>query len=280
MTTIENRALYIAEECRKAGMTLAGAAGVLANVEAESIFSPTNVQDTYESRVGNDATYTARVDNGTYHNFTQDAAGYGLVQWTAPDRKAMMLAYCRQRGKSIGDFQTQVAFMLQEIRGYSIAWRTVTKSADAYECGYNVCRYYEIPDNIEAASVGRGNRARYWHDWLINVMHAGAQSTIQPAAAATTAPTGAKKDDEGIEIPQTWPPRTIDSKHCTGWPEIKLMQSLLLCRGYNVVVDGIWTDDTTKKFTAFQTAVGLDPDNVCGPASYVALGISRDIFNN
>lgn len=278
MTTIENRALYIAEECRKAGMSTAGIAGILANIEHESGFNPHNVEDSKQKRVGDDETYTARVDNGSYHNFTQDAAGYGLAQWTAPDRKAMMLAYCRQRGKSIGDFQTQVAFMLQEIRGYSIAWRTVTKSADAYECGYNVCRYYEIPDNIEAESVGRGNRARYWHDWLINVMHAGAQSTIQPAAEATTSPMGAKKDDDGIEIPQTWPPRTIDSKHCTGWPEIKLMQSLLLCRGYNTLVDGTWSKELTEKVKAFQTDHSLIADGCVGPMSWKMLGISEKVF--
>ena len=52
MTDTENKALYIAEQCRKAGMTLAGTAGVLANVEAESIFSPINLEDSKENRVG------------------------------------------------------------------------------------------------------------------------------------------------------------------------------------------------------------------------------------
>ena len=38
MTDINRKALYIAQECLKAGMTVAGAAGVLANVAAESAF--------------------------------------------------------------------------------------------------------------------------------------------------------------------------------------------------------------------------------------------------
>ena len=33
MTDINRKALYIAQECLKAGMTVAGAAGVLANVD-------------------------------------------------------------------------------------------------------------------------------------------------------------------------------------------------------------------------------------------------------
>ena len=48
MTDTENKALYIAEQCRRAGMTLAGAAGVLANVEAESAFRNDNLQDCYD----------------------------------------------------------------------------------------------------------------------------------------------------------------------------------------------------------------------------------------
>ena len=62
MTETENKALYIDEQCRKAGMTLAGAAGVIANVEAESAFKSTNLQDCYERPIGmNDEQYTAVV---------------------------------------------------------------------------------------------------------------------------------------------------------------------------------------------------------------------------
>lgn len=270
MTERENRALYIAEECRKAGVTIAGTAGILENIDAESGFNPHNVQDTFESRVGNDETYTARVDNGTYHAFTSDGAGYGIAQWTASDRKAKLLAYCKQRGASIGDFRTQVDFMLSEMRGYSSAWSTVTSTSNPYEAGYNVCRYYEIPADTIAASEYRGNNAYTWYQWLINVMHNGDQSAIKhetPQPSAAQPP----KDEDGIDIPKTWPPRTIDSKHCSGWPEIKLMQAALLCHGYNVIVDGIWSEDTTRKFTAFQTAANLAPDNVCGSGSWSAL---------
>ena len=86
MTDINRKALYITQECLKAGMTVAGAAGVLANVAAESAFNPRNLQDTYERALGyNDDSYTDAVDNGAYQGFTRDAAGYGLAQWTAGD---------------------------------------------------------------------------------------------------------------------------------------------------------------------------------------------------
>lgn len=275
MTERENRALYIAEECRKAGMTLAGAAGVLANVEAESAINPRNVQDSYEGRVGNDDTYTARVDNGSYHSFTTDAAGFGLAQWTARDRKALLLARAKKLGVSIGDFQMQVGLLIDEMRGYTRAWSKVTQSNNPYECGYAVCRYYEIPADTENQAQYRGGLAQKWYEWLVNAMHNGEESTIQETQPATQP---AKKDDDGIPIPNTWPPRTIDQTHCSGWPEVKLMQASLLCHGYNLLVDGIWSTEVTKKLMAFQEAAGLQADGVCGPATWTALGFSKDLF--
>ena len=34
-----------------------------------------------------DKQYTAAVDNGSYKNFVNDSAGYGLAQWTYSSRK-------------------------------------------------------------------------------------------------------------------------------------------------------------------------------------------------
>lgn len=275
MTDVNRKALYIAQECLKAGMTVAGAAGVLANVAAESAFNPRNLQDTYEKAVGyNDDSYTVAVDNGSYHNFTGDQAGYGLPQWTASDRKAKMLAYFRQRGKSIGDFVTQVEYMIIDIRTYGSrkAWQTCISSSDPYDCGYAVCKYYEICDNLEASSKYRGNQAK--EKWL-GFIQASLSSGL--AVEPPKEPEPVKVDDEGIPIPQTWPPRTIDA-HCSGWPEVWLLQALLKCRGYNILKDGIWTEELTRAVRIFQGASGLEADGVVGPNTYVALGLDRAIF--
>ena len=54
-----------------------GVAGIMGNIQAESGLSPTNLQNTYEKKLGlNDAQYTAGVDNGTDTNFIYDSAGY------------------------------------------------------------------------------------------------------------------------------------------------------------------------------------------------------------
>ena len=269
MTDRENKALYIAEECRKAGITLAGTAGILASIEAESLFSPTNVEDQYERRVGNDAAYTAKVDNGSYQNFTGDAAGYGLAQWTAGDRKAGLLRFARQRGTSIGDFKMQVDYLLQEMRNYQKAWNTVTSSNNPSECGYAVCRYYEIPANTENESLRRGARAEYWYAWLTH--HAGEESTIQPETGSETENAGSAEAPSAT-TPEEWKPRTIDTR-CSGWPEVWLLQALLKCRGYNTLSDGIFGESLRRKVLDFQQAEGLQPDGIVGPKTWRKLGI-------
>lgn len=274
MTGTESKALYIAEQCRKAGMTLAGAAGILINIECESAFKSTNLQDSYEISLGmNDAQYTSRVDNGSYLRFTSDSAGYGLCQWTAGDRKDGMLKFHRKRGVSIGDFRTQVDWMLQEIRGYSYAWKICAVSNNPYECGYAVCKYYEIPADTENKAKYRGGEAQRWYDFLTANM--GAEVAIPEADPLPE--QSAAVDEEGIPIPQTWPPRVIDM-HCTGWPEVWLLQAILRCMRYNVLVDGIWGSALTDKVIQFQQANGLDADGVVGPMTWQRLGLTAELF--
>lgn len=66
----------------------------MGNLYAESALKPTNLQNTYEKKLGfSDTAYTQAVDNGTYTNFVKDSAGYGLAQWTHWSRKQALLAY-------------------------------------------------------------------------------------------------------------------------------------------------------------------------------------------
>ncbi|MBO5568615.1 MAG: peptidoglycan-binding protein [Clostridia bacterium] len=278
MTGTENKALYIAEQCRKAGMTLAGVAGILKNIEAESLFKSTNLEDSKEILLGmNDAQYTAAVDSGQYLRYTSDDAGYGLCQWTAGDRKDGMMKFHRRRGVSIGDFVTQVDWMLTEIKSYTRAWRTVTLSNDPYECGYVVCKYYEIPYDTENKAVSRGNDTQRWYDFLLAASQTGAESTITRETPPPVEPAIQAVDDEGIPIPQTWPPRVIDV-HCSGWPEVWLLQAILKCRGFNTLIDGIWGSALTDKVKQFQEAHGLDADGAVGPMSWKRLGLSAEVF--
>ena len=259
MTGTEEKALYIGQRCVKAGMTIAGAAGVLSNVQAESVFKSTNLEDAYETRLGmNDAEYTAAVDSGRYQNFTQDQAGYGLCQWTAQDRKQGMMKFHRSRNASIGDFQTQVEWLLQEIKGYSYAWRTCSTSHDPGECGYAVCKYYEIPANTENEANRRRSAAQQWFSFL--------QENIEKETPVQPAPEP-KPQEEQTQKTEFWPPRML-AKGMLG-PDVVFVQACLGCRGYNTLTDGIFSTGLEKKVVAFQkTAFPDQPqewDGIVGP---------------
>ena len=115
----------------KAGMTPAGACGVLANIRAESGLIANNLQNTGEKKLGyTDATYTAAVDNGTYTGFDTDRAGYGLCQWTHPARKKNLRLFAKDAGKSIGDAEMQMGFLLKELRDSFPAVLAVLKTAE------------------------------------------------------------------------------------------------------------------------------------------------------
>ena len=60
-----------------------GAAAMMGNMQAESCCRSDNLQDNYNTRLGmTDAQYVAAVDSGSYGNFANDGAGFGLNQWT------------------------------------------------------------------------------------------------------------------------------------------------------------------------------------------------------
>ena len=64
------------------GLSEAAVFGLMGNIYAESGLLPNNLQNSYEKKLGfTDASYTLAVDNGSYKNFTADAAGYGFCQW-------------------------------------------------------------------------------------------------------------------------------------------------------------------------------------------------------
>ena len=101
---------------KKQGLNDFGVAGLMGNLYAESALRPINLQQTYEKSLGyTDAEYTAAVDQGLYTNFANDKAGYGLAQWTYPTRKQNMLTFHKKKGKSIGDLETQLEFLMQEL---------------------------------------------------------------------------------------------------------------------------------------------------------------------
>lgn len=136
-----------------AGLTAAGAAGLMGNFQAESNLEPTNLQNTYERKLGyTDATYTAAVDAGNYADFATDAAGYGLAQWTYGARKKALLAFAKAHGKSIGDLEMQVGFAIKELReSYPAVWSILTTTDSVQAASDAVLLQFERPADTSAS---------------------------------------------------------------------------------------------------------------------------------
>lgn len=111
------------------GLSDHGVAGLMGNLYAESGLRPDNLQNTYETKLGmTDTQYVAAVDSGTYTNFVHDSAGFGLWQLTYWSRKEGFLKYAKGKGKSIGDLETQLEYLLIELEQYGLlsALKTAT----------------------------------------------------------------------------------------------------------------------------------------------------------
>ena len=93
---------------------------MMGNLFAESALNPTNLQNSYENKLDyTDSTYTKAVDNGSYKNFVNDKAGYGIAQWTYWSRKEGLLNFAISQNKSIGDLNMQLDYLMQELNtGY------------------------------------------------------------------------------------------------------------------------------------------------------------------
>lgn len=162
MTTEEK----IWQRLKAAGYNDFGIAGLMGNLYAESALSPTNLQNTYEKKLGmNDAAYTAAVDKGTYANFAKDCAGYGLAQWTYHTRKKALLDFAKSKGKSIGDLDMQLDFLIKEIAGYTGVCSTLKSAKSVRAASDKVLLEFERPaDQSEAVKIRRASYGQKYYD--------------------------------------------------------------------------------------------------------------------
>ena len=162
-----NNELKIWNFLKKRGLTDCGAAGLMGNLYAESGFKSTNLQNTYEKKLGfTDDTYTKAVDEGCYDNFVRDCAGYGLAQWTHWSRKQKLLDYAKKKEASIGDLEMQLEFLINELEQSFSSVITVLRNAstvkEASDC---VLLKFERPaDQSESAKSRRAGYGQKYYD--------------------------------------------------------------------------------------------------------------------
>lgn len=149
-----------------AGINACGVAGLMGNLYAESGLRPNNLQNSYEGKLGMaDAEYTELVDKGSYTNFVKDSAGYGLAQWTYWSRKQGLLDYAKSKGKSIGDLEMQLEFLLKELTSYGLL-SALKAASSVREASNLILLKFEKPAsmNTEATQNKRAEYAQGYYD--------------------------------------------------------------------------------------------------------------------
>ena len=241
---------------RRHGLTEAAALGMLGNWQCESTCEPFRLQGDFSSMKTVSKAYVMNVMNGsiTRDQFAHDQKGFGLAQWTYFSRKYNLYDYWKASGKTLDDCTMQTEFAMYELETeYRPLLDFLRSTNDVFTATSRICREYERPavNNIDARFQA-ANKIKYEID-----LNAWDKDDPEPEPQPTPSPI---KPDK-LEL------RTID-KNCKDFDEVYLLQALLLCRGYQVPVDGVWTDTLTDAVKAFQTHNSLGADGVVGPKTW------------
>lgn len=247
---------------RQAGMTEAGALGVLGNWECESNCEPYRVQGDYASNRMLSKEYVAKVTNGTISRdqFAHDQKGFGLAQWTYFSRKYGLIDFWKSYGGRLDDVQMQVEFALKELqRDFIPDWRLLCSTRDVYEATKAVCYRFENP-------AVKNDRARY--NAALNIrtelqLGEWEHTTIPETPNESNLPSGW----ENIPATEYWPPRTI----CEGMAgaDVEVLQSVLKARGwFKQNPDGVFGSFLEEIVKKFQSAYQLDADGIVGPITW------------
>ena len=196
-----------------------GAAGLMGNLYAESALNPKNLQQSFEKKLGyTDDSYTEAVDSGAYDNFAYDGAGYGLAQWTWWGRKDALLSWARDYKTSVGDLDTQLDFLIWELRALYDDVLAVLKSAKSVQAASDaVLTGYERPkDQSKKAKAKRAGYGQRYYDTYATNNGGDTMATVKLGSARIDEnghATGGKAGDQtGKEVStQNW------YKHSKGW---------------------------------------------------------------
>ncbi|MBQ9662547.1 MAG: peptidoglycan-binding protein [Oscillospiraceae bacterium] len=270
----------IYNQLRSAGVSHAGALGLMGNWMAESGLEPNRLQGDFASNRNLSRAYTADVTAGriTRAQFARDQKGYGLAQWTyfnfatGEGRKLDLYDFWKQSGKALDDASMQVSFALHELRTqsqYDGLWKLLQTTDSLYAATDKVCRLYEQPYycNVDA-------RYRYALslDEHLSAMQSATEQSEAPGAKQKEISAAAQVRTEASSLasePCFFPYRTVD-KTMSG-KDVAVLQSILDARGYATETDGTIGKVTDQAIRQFQRDHALAADGVCGPLTWAKI---------
>lgn len=233
---------------RHHGITQAGALGILGNFECESNCEPFRVQGDFSPYRTTSKAYVQGVTSGSIsrETFSRDAKGFGIYQLTYWTRKQGYYDFWKASGKALDSAELQVDYAVKEMQSdFPQLFAFLKQTTDVFTATSRVCREFERPavNNIDARYAA-AKRIQY----EIN-LDGGGDPDPQPEPQV----------DHSLKL------RTID-KNCEGFDEALLLKGLLLCRGYENVLENLW--DAVRQF---QMDNSLAVDGIVGPKTWQKL---------
>jgi len=222
---------------RQAGMTEAGALGVLGNWEWESGCEPYRKENDNASFRTISKDYTERIQNGsiTKEQFATGkvGTGYGIAQWTYQSRQAEFYDFWKAYGGRVDNVVMQVEFALKEFKRDFIAdWRLLCSTNSIEEAAKAVCDRFENPK-----IKNYGDRIRLAYKVKAELqLGEWEHTTIPETPTESNLPSGW----ENMPATEYFPPRTI----CEGMEgkDVVLLRALLYVRELTDHVDESYFD--------------------------------------
>lgn len=256
------------------GLTEAGAAGLMGNLYAESAgFHPNRVEFLCIRRlkeagkIYTDTTYTEAVDDGriTTSQFLNPLPGrvygYGLAQWTSPDRKRGLYSLCKSRGVSIANLQAQLDYIMDELATkYRIVLQTLKLSANVRQSSNMVLYNFEQPADPDKLAETRYQYAAAIYNRFKN---GGVKVKITVSQILDTARTWIGYSEANGKHKQ------IIAVYNSHKP---------LARGYTVQPNDSWCDTFVSAVFIKAGAVGLIGGTECGVEEHIKIFKSAGIW--
>lgn len=140
----------IYNDLRRAGMTHEGACAMLGNMQCESSLNANIAQRGMTTLT--DVKYTW-LFNAKPEQCIGDGIGYGLCQWTDPQRKRNLRQFAQNWDVSVGAEDMQTAFAVEELKTeYASLWEYLCSTDELYNATERICKEFERPkvNNVQA----------------------------------------------------------------------------------------------------------------------------------
>ena len=157
-TTVDHKPVSVERQVYKllveAGISQAGACGIIANAQAESDLCPDNLENHYNRKFGvTDAEYTRLADLEQI-DFVNDAAGYGLWQFIYHEFKKVLFNTAKSNGASVSNVETQVKALVKILKTpeFSGLMKFLKNTSDPGLAAEEFMLVFERPANINTGA--------------------------------------------------------------------------------------------------------------------------------